>query len=143
MTDMFPAFLPWNPPADGHLPGVRRQNAGKHFDCGGFPGAVRSDISDHFAALHGKAEIPDRFHRLFLPQQDAFLPLLPDRKGFPEMLRLNIAHASDSFLRFPFPGANAAGQISRIISQFLILPDQNSEMGRFRMRLMMLRFIAP
>ena len=90
---LFP-LLPGNTAAHRHLSAVRRQDPGKDFDRGGFPGAVGPDISQQFPLIHVKGNLLQRPNRLFLPQQRAFFPLFPDNKPLLQIPHANVAHKS-------------------------------------------------
>ncbi len=59
----------------------RHEDAGEHFDGGGFAGAVRADVADHFAAADFKIYVFDGFDGLVFAMkkireaaEDAFAP---------------------------------------------------------------------
>src|SRR5208282_191994 len=45
---------------DANFAARGHEDAGQHLDRGAFPGAVRTDVADHFAALDGEADAIDR-----------------------------------------------------------------------------------
>jgi hypothetical protein len=53
------ALAPGNKAVRENLARGRHQNAGQHFDGGGFTSAVGADVSDHFAACDFKMNVFD------------------------------------------------------------------------------------
>src|SRR5678815_1406740 len=52
-----PASIPpWSESQNGNVPGCGMQNAGKHFDCGGFPSTVVSDECDGLSLRNNHAD---------------------------------------------------------------------------------------
>ena len=89
LLPVFPGDLAAHP----RFASVRRQDAGKDFDGGGFARAVGADVSDQLSLLDVKGYVlqgPDRF---LFPQKGAFLPFFAHTKTLAQMLNMNKAHA--------------------------------------------------
>jgi len=56
MGNVFDAVFPGGAAQDLAVARVGHQDAGEHFDGGGFAGAVGADITDEFAFCHGKGD---------------------------------------------------------------------------------------
>ncbi len=76
------SLFPGDEPVGQNFTGGRHQDAGEHFDGGGFAGAVGADVADHFAAADFKIYVFDGFDALVFAMkkiaqaaEDAFAPL--------------------------------------------------------------------
>jgi len=75
------ALAPGNEAVRGDFARSRHQDAGEHFDGGGFAGTVRADVTDHFSAADFKIDVFYGFDGLVFAMkkirqaaQDAFAP---------------------------------------------------------------------
>ena len=62
---------------DANFAAGRDQNAGEHLDAGGFAGAIRADVADHFAAVDRKADAVNRRDRVVVANEE-ILDRTPD-----------------------------------------------------------------
>lgn len=67
VRDVLPPLFPWNSAVNHAFAGIRREYSGHDLDCRGFPGTVRTYVSDHLAVAYLKRYVGERLNHVVLP----------------------------------------------------------------------------